>query len=163
MFGLNQQPLPMCISTYEGCALCPLLLVGSLGIIQTKKSGLRLVSATPYRPWLVDIERRVPPRVVQPRWISLGASPFFVVDGANPEEAKQGGADEGSGQGSDEFRGTGEVLGTRHEERSVLVTPKGIVTNQARDLRASAWRFIFDCYAKKKATRPGGPDDAERS
>ncbi len=27
---------------------------------------------------------------------------------------------------------------------------------------ADVYRFlIFDCYAKKKATRPGGPDDTE--
>lgn len=25
----------------------------------------------------------------------------------------------------------------------------------------AAYRFILDCHAKKKATRPGGPDDAE--
>ena len=49
------------------------------------------------------------------------------------------------------------------EERSVRVTHKDIVSDQAHDLRASAWRFIFDCYAMKKATRTGGPDDAERS
>jgi hypothetical protein len=26
---------------------------------------------------------------------------------------------------------------------------------------AAAYRFILDCHAKKKATSPGGPDDAE--
>jgi hypothetical protein len=26
---------------------------------------------------------------------------------------------------------------------------------------AAAYRFILDCHDKKKATRPGGPDDAE--
>lgn len=30
-------------------------------------------------------------------------------------------------------------------------------------MRARAWAFIFDCHAKKKATRPGRPDDAEES
>jgi hypothetical protein len=49
------------------------------------------------------------------------------------------------------------------EGRTVRVTQRGIVPDQACGLRASAWRFIFDCYAKKKATRTGGPDDAERS
>ncbi len=28
---------------------------------------------------------------------------------------------------------------------------------------ASVYRFILDCHAKKKAARPGGPDDAEES
>lgn len=28
---------------------------------------------------------------------------------------------------------------------------------------ASVYRFILDSHAKKKATRPGGPDDAEES
>jgi hypothetical protein len=35
-----------------------------------------------------------------------------------------------------------------------------------RDARAAAWRYALDCLAenrpaKKKATRPGGPDDAK--
>jgi hypothetical protein len=49
------------------------------------------------------------------------------------------------------------------DERTVRVAHEDIVPDQARDLRVSAWFFIFDCYAKKKATRTGGPDDAERS
>lgn len=28
---------------------------------------------------------------------------------------------------------------------------------------ASVYRFVLDCHAKKKASRPGGPDDAEES
>ena len=28
---------------------------------------------------------------------------------------------------------------------------------------AGVYRFVLDCHAKKKATRPGGPDDAEES
>ncbi len=28
---------------------------------------------------------------------------------------------------------------------------------------ASVYRFILDSHAKKKASRPGGPDDAEES
>lgn len=27
----------------------------------------------------------------------------------------------------------------------------------ARDVRARAWRYIFECYAKKKAAAPGRP------
>ena len=46
-------------------------------------------------------------------------------------------------------------------EREVRLAHEGTVPDLARDLRASAWRFIFDCYAKKKAAHPGGPDDAE--
>ena len=38
-----------------------------------------------------------------------------------------------------------------------------ITTEQAREARARAWAYIFDCHAKKKAARPGGPDDAEES
>jgi hypothetical protein len=36
-----------------------------------------------------------------------------------------------------------------------------ISPEQACDARARAWAFGFDSYEKKKATRPGGPDDAE--
>jgi hypothetical protein len=34
---------------------------------------------------------------------------------------------------------------------------------EVRDARARAWAYIFDCHAKKKAARSGGPDDAEES
>ena len=33
---------------------------------------------------------------------------------------------------------------------------RDITPEQARDARARAWVFVFDCYAKKKATCPGG-------
>jgi hypothetical protein len=33
---------------------------------------------------------------------------------------------------------------------------------EARDARARAWTFILDSYDKKKATLPGGPDDANK-
>jgi hypothetical protein len=39
----------------------------------------------------------------------------------------------------------------------------GVSLEQARVARASAWAFVFDCYEKKKATRPGGPDDTKES
>jgi hypothetical protein len=45
---------------------------------------------------------------------------------------------------------------------TVNATP-GITEEQARDARARALHFVFDCYAKKKAAHPGGPDDAEES
>jgi hypothetical protein len=34
-------------------------------------------------------------------------------------------------------------------------------SGHTRDARARAWVFVFQCYAKKKAASPGGPDDAE--
>lgn len=34
---------------------------------------------------------------------------------------------------------------------------------QARDARARAWKFVFECHAKKQAASPGRPDDAEES
>jgi hypothetical protein len=40
---------------------------------------------------------------------------------------------------------------------SVSITPE-----QARDARARAWAYIFDCHAKKKTARPGGPDDTTK-
>ena len=29
---------------------------------------------------------------------------------------------------------------------------------QARDARARAWAFVFECHSKKKGARPGAPD-----
>ena len=44
---------------------------------------------------------------------------------------------------------------------TVKATP-GITEELARDVRARAWAFIFDCcHSNKMATRPGGHDDAE--
>jgi hypothetical protein len=45
---------------------------------------------------------------------------------------------------------------------TINATP-GITPQQARDTRARAWRYVFDCHAKKKATRPGGPDDGKET
>ena len=39
----------------------------------------------------------------------------------------------------------------------------GITSEQARDIRAHAWAFIFRCHELKKAARPGSPDDGEES
>ena len=33
----------------------------------------------------------------------------------------------------------------------------------ARDARARAWAFAFECYRKKKGARPGAPDDGTES
>jgi hypothetical protein len=35
--------------------------------------------------------------------------------------------------------------------------------DDAREARARAWSFAFQCLREKKATRPGGPDDAKGS
>jgi hypothetical protein len=34
---------------------------------------------------------------------------------------------------------------------------------QARDVRARAWSFIFDCYAKKKAAARAGDGEKQRA
>jgi hypothetical protein len=46
---------------------------------------------------------------------------------------------------------------------SRAVTRLSSETNPQQDARARAWAYVFDCYRKKEATRPGGPNDAERS
>jgi hypothetical protein len=45
--------------------------------------------------------------------------------------------------------------------RVTLHPQSGITAEQAHDIRARAWRFVFDCYKRKKAAHPGGPDDAK--
>jgi hypothetical protein len=42
--------------------------------------------------------------------------------------------------------------------RDVLRPTPGIAAEQAKDVRARAWQFVFSCHAKKKATRAGGHD-----
>ncbi len=37
----------------------------------------------------------------------------------------------------------------------LVLKPGGTTPEQARDIRAGAWAFVFDCYAKKKATEQG--------
>lgn len=39
-----------------------------------------------------------------------------------------------------------------------LKSAYGTTPEQARDARARAWVFIFDCYAKKAARTRGGED-----
>ena len=39
-----------------------------------------------------------------------------------------------------------------------LRSTPGTTPEQARDARARAWVFIFDCYAKKTARTRGGED-----
>jgi hypothetical protein len=46
----------------------------------------------------------------------------------------------------------------------MTTTPRpSISPQQDRDIRARAWAFVFECYHKKEATRPGGPNDAKES
>ena len=47
--------------------------------------------------------------------------------------------------------------------RTVLRASPGTTPKQARDTRARAWAYIFDCHVKKKAARPGGLDDGTKS
>ena len=37
--------------------------------------------------------------------------------------------------------------------RAIRAPRPGPTPEQARDVRARAWRFVFDCYAKKKPAR----------
>jgi hypothetical protein len=45
---------------------------------------------------------------------------------------------------------------------TTLKSSTGITPEQARDARVRCWLYIFDCHAKKKAARPGGPDDGTK-
>jgi hypothetical protein len=45
-------------------------------------------------------------------------------------------------------------------------TDTGITPEQARDVRAAAWRYVFECFAKKKGagvTSTNGDDAKEGS
>jgi hypothetical protein len=41
---------------------------------------------------------------------------------------------------------------------TTLKSAYGTTPEQARDARARAWMFVFDCYAKKAARTEGGED-----
>jgi hypothetical protein len=49
----------------------------------------------------------------------------------------------------------------------IIVKPlSGISPEQARDARARAWSYVFECFdrhTKKKAAPASGPDDAKES
>ncbi len=47
------------------------------------------------------------------------------------------------------------------KERTVRAFHEGTSPDRAHDLRANAWRYIFDCYAKKKAGAPHAGDEAK--
>ena len=40
-----------------------------------------------------------------------------------------------------------------------LRTQPGITPEQARDARARAWRFVFNCYEKKAGVRHAGNEE----
>ena len=45
------------------------------------------------------------------------------------------------------------------DSRRLAVHPQPHRTSdQARDTRARAWAFVFECYHKKEGSRPGAPD-----
>jgi hypothetical protein len=45
-----------------------------------------------------------------------------------------------------------------------VTTPHPSATSEhARNFRARAWAYVFDCYRKKEAAPESRPDDAERS
>ncbi len=45
-------------------------------------------------------------------------------------------------------------------ERIVVKPRAGISKEAARNLRAAAWRYVFDCYEKRKAAgEDGGEND----
>ena len=49
------------------------------------------------------------------------------------------------------------------KERIVRVPHEGVAPEQARSLRARAWRFVFDCWEQKKAAgRVGGEEHARK-
>lgn len=47
--------------------------------------------------------------------------------------------------------------------RIVYVPRSDTTPEQACDVRARAWRYVFDCYAKKKAGVRGAGDEAKGS
>ena len=47
---------------------------------------------------------------------------------------------------------------SKTEAQITLTATPGITPEQARDARARAWVFIFDCHAKKTARTRGGND-----
>jgi hypothetical protein len=47
--------------------------------------------------------------------------------------------------------------------RSGRPSSSSITSEHFRDTRARAWAFVFHCYRKKVATRPGGPNDGTKS
>ena len=47
-------------------------------------------------------------------------------------------------------------------DADIIASPGNVCSQQARDVRARAWAFVFESWrAKQEAACPGGPDDAE--
>jgi hypothetical protein len=52
--------------------------------------------------------------------------------------------------------GTHTLPATTYTQRS------GATPEAETSALAAVYKFVLDCHAKKKATRPGGPDDARK-
>ena len=48
------------------------------------------------------------------------------------------------------------------KERVIRVPHEGVEPEQARSLRARAWRFVFDCWEQKKAAGEVGGEEHAR-
>ena len=48
------------------------------------------------------------------------------------------------------------------KERIVRLPRQGVAPEQARSLRARAWRFVFDCWEQKKAAGEVGGEEHAR-
>ena len=48
------------------------------------------------------------------------------------------------------------------KEHVVRVPHEGVTPEQARSLRARAWRFVFDCWEQKKAAGEVGGEEHAR-
>ena len=49
-----------------------------------------------------------------------------------------------------------------HRQLAPTVYGRATSVEMARDARARAWAYVFDCYRKKEATRPGCPKDGTK-
>jgi hypothetical protein len=49
-----------------------------------------------------------------------------------------------------------------HSPRKATTSRPSATSEHAREARARAWAYAFDCYRKKEATRPGSPDDGTK-
>ena len=50
-----------------------------------------------------------------------------------------------------------------HSSREVDSPHPRAMSEPAREVRARAWAFVFDCYRKKEAVAQNRPKDPERS
>jgi hypothetical protein len=46
--------------------------------------------------------------------------------------------------------------------KQITHRPRASISHEEeRDVRARVWKYVFDCYAKKKTTQPSSPDEAK--